>query len=60
MLSSRLAGMMATALFSHRVRAPSSLVRCAKVELRGGIVAVQACLVRGKRDFLVLKVGEGC
>ena len=28
--------MMATALFSHSVRAPSSLVRCAKVELRGG------------------------
>ena len=28
--------MMATALFSHSVRAHSSLVRCAKVELRGG------------------------
>ena len=28
--------MMATALFSHNVRAHSSLVRCAKVELRGG------------------------
>ena len=27
---------MATALFSHNVRAHSSLVRCAKVELRGG------------------------
>ena len=27
---------MMAALFSHRVRAPSSLVRCAKVELRGG------------------------
>ena len=28
--------MMATALFSHSVRAHSSSVRCAKVELRGG------------------------
>ena len=38
--------MMATALFSHRVRAPSSLVRWAKVELRGG--HVQACQARKK------------
>ena len=28
--------MIATALFSHSMRAPSSLVRSAKVELRGG------------------------
>ena len=38
--------MMATALFSHSVRAHSSLVRCDKVELRGG-----HCCCAGKKGL---------
>ena len=51
--------MMATALFSHSVRAPSSLVRCAKVELRGGHCCCAGVPNVRKKGFLVLMAGEG-
>ena len=41
--------MIATALFSHSVRCSSFLVLCAKIELRGGIVAAQVCLSTQKK-----------
>ena len=51
--------MMATALFSHSVRAHSSLVRCAKVELRGGHCCCAGVPSVRKKGFPALRAGEG-
>ena len=52
--------MMATVLFSHRVRAPSSLVRCAKVELRGGHCCCAGVPSARKKGLSGAEGGEGC